>query len=128
MRLFFCIHTYLYKMANTRIKWEDADFKWNEAPEDQVEKGLNPITWDDVTLVEDLLSQGASGDELAWNVNQLDPDKKKRFIKLICKVKGIETYSGQKTIRDDIEVSIQDCELVVKEVLGIDLTVENIHV
>ena len=81
-----------------------------------------------VTLLEDLLSQGASGDEIAWNVNQLDPEKKKRFIKLICKVKGIETYSGQKTIRDDINVSVEDIELVVKEVLGIDLTVENIHV
>ena len=52
----------------------------------------------------------------------------KRFIKLICKVKGIETYSGQKTIRDDIKVSTEDVELVIKEVLGIDLTVENIHV
>ena len=66
--------------------------------------------------------------EIAWNVNQLDPEKKRRFIKLICKVKGIETYSGQKTIRDDIKVKAEDCELVIKEVLGINLTVENIHV
>ena len=53
---------------------------------------------------------------------------KKRVIKLVCKVKGIETYSGQKTIRDDIEITAEDCELVVKEVLGIDLTVENRNV
>ena len=61
-------------------------------------------------------------------VEHLDPEKKKRFIKLICKVKGIGTYSGQKTIHDDITVTAEDCELVIKEVLGIDLTVENIHV
>tara|TARA_Y100001973_G_C5002062_1_gene234158 strand:- start:116 stop:463 length:348 start_codon:yes stop_codon:yes gene_type:complete len=115
-------------MANTRIKWKDADFKWNEAPTDQAGKGVPPYTWDDVTLLEDLLSQGASGQELAWNVDQLDSDEKKRFIKLVCKVKGIETYSGQKTIRDDIKITAEDCELVIKEVLGIDLTVENIHV
>ena len=115
-------------MANTRIKWEDADFKWNQAPLNQSGLGVTPYTWDDVTLLEDVLSQGASGDEMAWNVNQLDSDKKERFIKLVCKVKGIETYSGQKTIHDDIEVTVEDCNLVIKEVLGIDLTVENIHV
>ena len=47
---------------------------------------------------------------------------------LVCKVKGIETYSGQKTIREDIKITAEDCELVIKEVLGIDLTVENINV
>ena len=115
-------------MVNTRIKWDDAEFVWEEGPLDQEGKGVGPYTWDDVTLLEDLLSQGATGKELAWHVDQLDPEKKKRFIKLICKVKGIETYSGQKTIREDIEVTAKDCEMVIKEVLGIDLTVENIHV
>ena len=109
----------------TKIKWEDADFKWELAPTDT---DVDRYTWDEVLLVEGVSSDGASGDEIAWNVNQLDPEKKKRFIKLICKVKGIETYSGQKTIRDDIEITAEDIEMVVKEVLGIDLTVENIHV
>jgi len=102
----------------TKIKWDEANFKWND----------NPHTWDDVLLVlEALGSEGASGNELLWNVQQLETEKKKRFIRLVCKVKGIETYSGQKTIRDDIEITAEDCELVVKEVLGIDLTVENIN-
>ena len=113
-------------MARKKIKWKEADFKWEKAPSEQgVGADVVPYTWDDVRFVDELLSQG---DDIAWNVNQLDPDKKKRFIKLVCKVKGIETYSGQKTIHDDIEVSVEDCNLVIKEVLGIDLTVENIHV
>ena len=104
-------------MANTKIKWEEANFKWEKAPGNQDTDGsIVPYTWDDVTLLEDLLSQGASGSEIAYHVE------------LVCKVKGIETYSGQKTIRDNIEVSAEDVELVIKEVLGIDLTVENIHV
>ena len=106
----------------TEIKWEDADFKWERSPTNDL---ADRYTWD---LVLELVTGAATGDEVAWNVNQLDPDKKERFIKLVCKVKGIETYSGQKTIQDDIEVTVEDCNLVVKEILGIDLTVENIHV
>ena len=36
----------------------------------------------------------------------------------MCKVKGIETYSGQKTIEDDITVSAADVKLVIKEVFS----------
>ena len=116
-------------MARKKVKWQESDFKWEFAPSEQNQGGdIISYTWDDVRFVDELLSQGASSTELAYHVDQLKPDKKKRFIKLVCKVKGIETYSGQKTIHDDIKVSISDCNLVVKEILGIDLTVENIHV
>ena len=118
----------------TKIKWEDADFKWNIAPpSEDYKSGFKassfPFTWDDVALVEEVVEvvQEAGGSVID-GIKKLEPEKKKRFIKLICKVKGIETYSGQKTIRDDINVSAEDVELVIKEVLGIDLTVENIHV
>jgi hypothetical protein len=102
----------------TKIKWEDADFKWND----------NPYKWDEVQLVEEVVDVINANGGIADAIQQLSPEKKKRFIKLICKVKGIETYSGQKTIRDDINVDAKDIELVVKEVLGVNLTVENIHV
>ena len=85
------------------------------------------MDYDGIFLVEEIFTN-AEIPEILHNVNQLDPEKKKRFIKLVCKVKGIETYSGQKTIREDIEITAEDCELVIKEVLGIDLTVENINV
>ena len=100
----------------TKIKWEEANFKWNNSPH----------IWNLVTEIVEAGGGTVTGALKA--VEQLEPEKKKRFIKLVCKVKGIETYSGQKTIREDINVSAEDIELVVKEVLGIDLTVENIHV
>ena len=91
-------------MAN-KIKWNEADFKWND----------NPHIWN---LVLEILEAGGGTLEGAVRaVEELEPEKKKRFIKLVCKIKGIETYSGQKTINDDIKVSAADCELVVKEVL-----------
>ena len=108
-----------------KIKWEEADFKWNLAPTDSTKPRY---TWDDVKILEEIVEAIAVGDGVQSAIAELEPEKKKRFIKLVCKVKGIETYSGQKTIHDDIEVSVEDCELVIKEVLGIDLTVENIHV
>jgi hypothetical protein len=114
-------------MSNTKITWQAADSKWNKSPKDQDTLGVASIwTWDDVTLLEDLKAQGT--DDILWNVEQLEPEKKQRFIKLVCKVKGIETYSGQKTIRDDIEITADDIELVYKKVLGVDLTVENIKI
>jgi len=102
------------------LNWEDSDFLWND----------NPHTWDDVQLIVSLVeSRGASAPEILWQVDKLDPEKKRRFIKLVCKVKGIETYSGQKTMKtEDIKISADDVKLVVKDVLGIDLTVENINV
>lgn len=105
----------------TNLRWDNAEditgiSKWD----------TNPYKWDDVFLLLSVI--GATGEEILWNVDQLDPDKKKRFIRLVCKVKGIETYSGQKTIRDDIKITTEDVKLVAKKVLGIELTVENIHV
>jgi hypothetical protein len=115
--------------AGDKIKWEEADFKWDLAPTDGTK---TRYTWNDVKFLEDIINVGAGSSPdmvgIQSAVSDLDPKKKKRFIKLICKVKGIETYSGQKTIRDDINIEAEDIELVIKEVLGIDLTVENIHV
>ena len=110
----------------TKIKWEEADFKWEKAP---TSESADWYTWNDIKFLEELVDgHGATADGILWHIDQADPEKKRRFIRLVCKVKGIETYSGQKTIKDDIKVSAEDVELVIKEVLGIDLTVENINV
>ena len=100
---------------SVNITWDNSNFEWNN----------NSHTWD---LVIEIVETIQSGVDVVTAIEQLEPEKKKRFIHLVCKVKGIETYSGQKTINDDIEITAEDCKLVVKEVLGIDLTVENIHV
>ena len=31
----------VYKMGNTKIKWEDANFKWDKAPTKQIELGID---------------------------------------------------------------------------------------
>ena len=102
-------------MSGTALTWEESDWLWND----------NPFTWGEIFLVEQVAVSVSKGSDIN---KVLNADDQKRFIKLVCKVKGIETYSGQKTINDDIEVTADDINLVVKKVLGIDLMVENINV
>ena len=108
----------------TTITWDNANFTWDN----------NSYTWDEVELVEKVVTDlgGTDGSYPEDPVKALDdnftPDEKKRFLKLVCKVKGIETYSGQKTIKDDINITAKDIQLVAKKVLGIDIMAENINV
>ena len=67
----------------TKIKWENADFKWEKAPTDDTQPRY---TWDEVLLVEEV----ASSDSALRAVEALEPEKKKRFIRLICKVKALK--------------------------------------
>ena len=110
----------------TKIKWEDADFKWELAP---TTAGVDRYTWDEVLLVEEIAEEiadgaGAGAEEIAWNVDQLDPEKKKRFIKLICKVKG-KTIKQTKEIKN-YKIKATDIKLLAEKVLGIEVITENI--
>ena len=117
---------------STPIKWEDADFKWNIAPPSEDYKpGFKassfPYTWDDVALVKEVvevIQQGGGGiieDDMSWIKDQ---DKKKRLIKLICKVQG-RTYKETKETKN-IKITAKDIKLLVEKVLGIEILTENI--
>ena len=88
-------------------KWNTANFQWNN----------NPYTWDDVALVQEVVQAGSSYQEVFK-----DTTKKKKFIKLICKVEGVE-YKETKEIKKR-QIRITDVALVAKEVLGVDIKVE----
>lgn len=99
-------------MATQRIpfKWNTANFQWNS----------NPYTWDDCAITKeivDVIQAGGSYQEVFK-----DTTKKKKFIKLICKVEGIE-YKETKEIKKR-QIRITDVALVAKEVLGVDIKVE----
>ena len=114
------------------IKWKDADFKWNIAPPSETYKtGFKtakfPYTWDDVALIEEAveaIQQGGGGvieDDMPW---PQDEEKKKRLIKLICKVQG-KTIKEEKEIQD-YKIKVSDIKLLAEKVLGIEIITENI--
>ncbi len=99
-------------MAIQRIpfKWNSANFQWNN----------NPYTLDDLSITQevvDAIKRGGSYQEVFK-----DTTKKKKFIKLICKVEGVE-YKETKEIKKR-QIRITDVALVAKEVLGVDIKVE----
>ena len=107
----------------TPIKWEDADFAWDLAPTDIEE---DRYTWDDVTLVEEIVEVihqggGVMEDDMPW---MKDQDKKKRLIKLILKCQG-KTYKETKEVQN-IKITTKDIRLLAEKVLGIEVITENI--
>ena len=114
----------------TKIKWEDADFKWNIAPPSvDYKPGFTassfPFTWDDVALVEEVVEALGGGgvieDDMPWMKNQ---DTKKRLVKLICKVQG-KTIKEEKETQD-YKIKVSDIKLLAEKVLGIEVLTENI--
>ena len=110
------------------IKWKDADFKWNIAPPSQNYKsGFKPVkfpyTWDEVLLViEAVGGGGVMAEDMPWT--QFKDEKKKRLIKLICKVQG-KTYKETKETKD-IKITTKDIKILAEKVLGIQIITENI--
>ena len=94
----------------TPYKWNNANFAFSN----------NVYTWDDCALVQEIVEaiQGGLGPEeyLAGK-----PEKKKKLIKLICKVQGIE-YKEEKEIQD-IKITVKDVEILAEKVLGINVKI-----
>ena len=110
-----------------KIKWDDRSingidttFKWNTAPNNP---SYPRYTWDEVQLViEAVGGGGVMAEDMPWT--QFKDEKKKRLIKLICKVQG-KTIREEKEIQD-YKIKISDIKLLAKKVLGIEIMTENI--
>ena len=106
--------------AGDKIKWGEANFKWNLAPTDSTK---SRYTWDDVTLAEEVVSGGGvMADDMPWT--KWEDEKKKRLIKLICKVQG-RTYKETKETKE-IKITAKDIKLLAEKVLGIEVITENV--
>ena len=106
---------------STRIpfQWGNANFSWESNPFPN--QSRNPFTWDDCALITGII-EGLTGGKMPDEYFKKHPEKKKKFIKLLCKVEGKE-YKETKEVLDR-KIRISDVSLVAKEVLGINIKVE----
>jgi len=95
--------------TRTKIKWEDATFKWEAAIGDG-------YTWDDVVLIQEVaeINHGDSGD---WQtgLSELSEEKKKKLVRLIMRRKGIKLYDEYKEV-SNITARVKDIKVIIKEV------------
>lgn len=105
---------------STRIpfQWGNANFSWESNPFPN--QSRKPFTWDDCALIIGIIEGG--GGKVPDEYFAKHPEKKKKFIKLLCKVEGKE-YKETKEVLDR-KIRISDVSLVAKEVLGVNIKVE----
>ena len=104
-------------MANSKVRWggttedgRDVSTIW----------GSNPFTWSDVALAVEI-ADVIDGVGYTRRKERLDKlfkyeEKKKRFIHLICRIKGEKVYDDEVEVKD-IDVKVEDAELVVETII-----------
>ncbi len=108
-----------YIWGQTGTLWKNIGVTWANAnctssiPPVPVITIPNPCGVDATTLIQPWLEE-------PWNpYKNLSDEKKKRLIKLVCKVRG-QKYEEEKELKE-FTISIYDIQLVVKAVANIDL-------
>lgn len=96
------------------FNWDTSNFSWNSNPFGS-KQSSNPFTWDDVALIEEVAEVLKGGPTQIDEYFQ-DKEKKKKFLKLSCKVQGQEFVETKEVIKKKITIS--EVELVIKEVLS----------
>ena len=81
--------------------------------------GDNSYTWGDVAFVLEIFDGIGTGSRRAREkrLQDLDKDKKKRLIHLICRVKGEKVYDEEKEV-GDIQLKLDDVDMVINKVIG----------
>lgn len=83
----------------------------------------NPYTWDDVSIISEIIDAIAgAGAEAAYK--KISTEKKKRLIQLVATING-EEYKEDKYSNDNIEVFVKDVKVAANAVLGIEIKIND---
>ena len=106
-------------MANSKVRWNGTT---EDGRTTSVQWGSNSFTWGDVTLAaeiaEVIVDDGVGYKKRKERLDKLfkDEDKKKRFIHLVCRIKGEKVYDDKVEVKD-IDIKVEDAELVVETIV-----------
>ena len=104
-------------MANSKVRWGGTT---EDNRSVSTIWGNNPFTWGDVALAVEIADviDGVGYKRRKERLDDLfrDQDKKKRFIHLICRIKGEMVYDDKVEVKD-IDVKVEDAELVVETIV-----------
>lgn len=113
----------------TRIpfQWNTANFNWNAVnptdgkiyPPNETVTGTN--LWDDCALVIEIIEIAKGGSSALDQYFTKEKEKKKKFIKLLCKVEGTEYKETKEVLKRQIRIT--DVKLVAKEILGVEIKI-----
>ena len=77
-------------------------------------------TWGERELVQEIIAGGRWDETGAWM--KKNPDKKKKAIRLLCKIEN-RHFDETKDYKD-IDLTVKDVQLLARKVLGIELTLK----
>ena len=104
-------------MANSKVRWNGTT---EDGRTTSVVWGSNDFTWGDVSLAVEIAEviDGVGYTRRKERLDKLfkDEDKKKRFIHLICRIKGEKVYDDEVEVKD-VDVKVEDAELVVETIV-----------
>jgi len=104
-------------MASSKVRWGGTT---EDGRSVSTIWGNNPFTWDDVALAVEIADviDGVGYTRRKERLDNLfkDEEKKKRFIHLVCRIKGEKVYDDKVEVQD-IDVKVEDAELVVETIV-----------
>ena len=81
--------------------------------------GTTDVTWGDAVFIQEIIDGIGTGSRRAREarLQQLDKEKKKRHIRLICRIKGEKVYDDVTEV-GDVKINIDDVEMVAESIIG----------
>ena len=86
--------------------------------------GGNSYTWDDVSFLIEIADGLGTGSRRSREarLQKLDKEKKKRLIRLICRVKGEEEAYDETKEVGDIQLKLDDVDMVIGKVVKLNIS------
>ena len=95
---------HFYNWEEVVINWENVNMNWEEVG--FFVSDVFPLTAPVTGRKHDLRK-----------INKLPEEKKRKIIKIVCKIKGEDEYISYKYKNEDIKITAEDIDIILNEIL-----------